>query len=64
MARRPRVPRRKRIFVGCEGESEQGYAALLQRFAEERGAAVHADAKVVPRAGNPLTLVSRAIDLV
>jgi hypothetical protein len=63
MVRRQRVPRRKRVFVGCEGESEQGYAALLQRFAEERGASVHADAKVVSSAGDPLALVSRAIDL-
>lgn len=63
MARRQRVPRPNRVFVGCEGESEQGYVALLQRFADERGASVHADAKVVPRAGDPLTLVSRAIDL-
>lgn len=63
MARRQKVPRRRRLFVGCEGESEQGYVALLQRFAEERGASVHADAKVIPRAGDPLALVSRAIDL-
>ena len=63
MARRQRVPRRKRYFVGCEGESEQGYVALLQRFAEKRGASVHADAKVIPRAGDPLELVRRAIKM-
>lgn len=64
MVRRQRVPRRKRHFVGCEGESEQGYVALLQRFAEDRGASVHADARVISRAGDPLDLVRRAIELV
>lgn len=64
MARRPRIPRRKRIFVGCEGESEQGYAAMLQRYADERAAAVHADAKVITRAGDPLALVRRTVELV
>ena len=60
MTRRLRIPRRKRFFVGCEGESEQGYAALLQGFANETGLAIHIDAKVMPKAGDPLALVERA----
>ncbi len=55
-----RIRRRTRFFVGCEGESEQGYAALLQRFASERDVAVHVDAKVITRAGDPLSLIRRA----
>lgn len=61
MARGRKIKRRKRLFVGCEGESEQGYAALLQRFADDRKVAVHADAKVISRAGDPLAIVERAI---
>lgn len=63
MARRQNVPRKRRYFVGCEGESEQGYVKLLQRFADQCSASVHADAKVIPRAGDPLALVIRAIEL-
>jgi hypothetical protein len=33
--RRATIPPRQRIFLGCEGESEQGYGALLSRLAEE-----------------------------
>ena len=60
MAKRRRILRRKRFFVGCEGESEQGYAALLQVFANTNGLAVHLDAKVLSKAGDPLALVERA----
>lgn len=63
MGRRQKVKRRTRLFVGCEGESEQGYAALLQRFADERGAAIHAEPKVVTRAGDPLAIMKRAIEI-
>lgn len=55
-----RVKRRKRFFVGCEGESEQGYARLIQRFAEEE-LSVHIDAKLLNRAGDPLALTKRAV---
>tara|TARA_R110002074_G_scaffold348310_1_gene518768 strand:+ start:1070 stop:1642 length:573 start_codon:yes stop_codon:yes gene_type:complete len=63
MGRRQKVRRRRRLFVGCEGESEQGYAALLQRFSDEQGGAVHAESRVVPRAGDPLAIVERAIEM-
>ena len=61
MVRRQKVGRRRRLFVGCEGESEQSYAALLQDFAKEQGCAVQADPQVV-RAGDPLAIVKRAIE--
>lgn len=32
------IERRARVFLGCEGESEQGYGALLQRLVEANGA--------------------------
>ncbi len=60
MARQPRIPRRRRFFVGCEGESEQGYAAMLQEFANQTGLAIHLDTKVMSKAGDPLALVERA----
>jgi len=63
MARGPRIPRKRRLFVGCEGESEQGYVALLQRHANDRKISVHADARVVTRAGDPLAKVRRAIEI-
>lgn len=61
MAGRPKIFRRKRFFVGCEGESEQGYAALLQMFANEEKLHVHIVAKVMTRAGDPLAMAERAV---
>lgn len=61
--RRPRrlIPQRRRMFVGCEGESEQGYAALLARLIEEARLAVHLDAVLLqPGGGDPLAIVERA----
>jgi hypothetical protein len=57
-------PQRKRLFVGCEGESERGYAALLQRYAETDGALVHIDPVLLqPGGGDPCALVERALAL-
>jgi len=61
--RRPRVliPQRRRLFVGCEGESEQAYVALLARLSGEAGLAVHLDAVLLqPGGGDPLAIVERA----
>ncbi|MDE0533013.1 MAG: RloB domain-containing protein [Albidovulum sp.] len=52
------------MFVGCESESERGYAALLQKFANERDLAVHIEAKVLARAGDPLALAKKAAVLI
>ncbi|WP_242148894.1 hypothetical protein [Sphingomonas sp. BAUL-RG-20F-R05-02] len=64
MSRQPRsiVAQRKRLFVGCEGESEQGYAVLLGRIADSLRIPVHLDAVLLqPGGGDPLALVQLAI---
>jgi hypothetical protein len=56
------IPARRRIFLGCEGESEQGYGALLSRIAEEHG--LHLAPQIVllrPGGGDPLALVQLAV---
>jgi hypothetical protein len=63
MSRKPRfiVPQRRRLFVGCEGESEQGYVALLSRIAESLRIPVHLDAVLLqPGGGDPLAIVQLA----
>jgi hypothetical protein len=56
--RRPRIIRqRDRIFLGCEGESEQSYGVLLQKLAESHGASVH----VIGRNLQPATCNLQAI---
>ncbi len=62
MRRRPIVPRKRRFFVACEGESEQGYIAFLQRIADEQGLYVHLLSRVMHSSGDPLAKVERAID--
>ena len=69
MTRRPfsaaaasRHVQRRRIFIGCEGESERSYAALLQKLLDARARRFHLDAVVLnPGAGDPHELVRRAI---
>lgn len=60
--RRAARPQRARIFAGCEGESEQGYFALLQRLADAAGLALHLDTVVLqPGGGDPLAIVELAV---
>ncbi len=56
------IPVRKRIFLGCEGESEQGYGALLARLADDAGLhlAIHS-VLLRPGGGDPLALVELAV---
>ncbi|MGU3539223.1 RloB domain-containing protein [Methylobacterium sp. A54F] len=57
------IPQRRRIFLGCEGESERSYGALLGRIVELRHRRVHIDGVVLqPGAGDPLALVERAVE--
>ncbi len=51
---------RLRYFVACEGESERGYAALLQLLADEMGLGIHLDIRK-GRGGDPLAVVQRAV---
>jgi hypothetical protein len=61
--RRPHIRPRLPIFLGCEGSSEYGYGALLNRLAD-RVASVHIHIRLEilqPGAGDPLALVQRAV---
>lgn len=55
--------RRSRIFLGCEGESEQGYGVFLQRLADAAALNIHIVAKNLQPAGDPLALAQKAVSL-
>lgn len=61
--RRPTIPQRKRVFIGCEGASEASYCALLARLAEGPPRLhLHIEPHILqPGAGDPLELVKKAI---
>jgi hypothetical protein len=60
--RRAYIPQRRPIFVGCEGESEQGYAGFLQDLVREADLSVHLMIEVLgPGAGDPLSRVEMAV---
>lgn len=61
MTRRNPIPRRSRFFLGCEGESEQGYGGFLGRLAEVQGLNLHIDTVNLQPAGDPLALAQKAI---
>ena len=46
--------------MACEGDSEVGYAAFVQRLAEESGLSVHLDVRKC-RGGDPLAIVETAV---
>lgn len=62
--RRPRIRPRRPIFLGCEGLSELGYGALLDRLAREVATVhLHIHSEILqPGAGDPLALVQRGIE--
>jgi len=64
--RAPHIPQRRRIFLGCEGQSELGYGTLLARIARELpDVHIHIDARVLqPGAGDPFALVTRAAQVI
>ena len=53
--------RRKRVYVGCEGESERSYAGFLSGIAEEAGLSLHFDTQICP-GGDHLAVVEAAVD--
>ena len=56
------IPLRKPIYIGCEGDSEQAYAALLNMFAAEQDLPVHLIVEVLgPGAGDPLARAEMAV---
>jgi len=61
--RRGAIPQRRRIFLGCEGESERSYGRRLFALVEAHHHRVHLEAVLLrPGGGDPLTLLGRAID--
>ena len=54
------IERRARVFLGCEGESEQGYGALLQRLVDASGARIHLVLANLQPACEPLELAKKA----
>lgn len=58
---RPRIPQRARIFIGCEGPSEQSYVRLLSHH-YDRAFPVHLDAQVMqPGGGDAGAIINKAI---
>lgn len=60
MMGRRTIERRTRVFLGCEGESEQGYGAFLQRLADAKNSKVHVVTVNLQPAGDPLKLAQKA----
>ena len=59
--RRLLIPQRRRIFLGCEGESERGYGALIGRLLESQRRDVHLQVVLLkPGGGDPLALIEQA----
>ena len=53
---------RKRIYLGCEGPSEQSYGKRLNEIADTAGLSLHLDCDVLqPGGGDPLALVQLAV---
>jgi len=64
MARRPHIRQRRLAFIGCEGEGEVAYVALLNDLAKTRdGPVAFKPYRLNPGAGDPVQLVNRAIQL-
>ncbi len=57
---RQRPPKRKRIFIGAEGESERSLAGWLKRVCEEIGIHVHLDVRVCG-GGDSLAVVEYSV---
>jgi hypothetical protein len=58
---RLRIQQRTRIYLGCEGQSEQSYGARLSQIAEAAGLHLYFDNDVLqPGGGDPLALVELA----
>ena len=56
---------RRRIFVGCEGDSEVGYIARVRHIVDEVHQKVYLDAQPLqPGGGDPLALVCRAEEVI
>lgn len=64
MPRRATIPPRTRVFVGCEGLSEESYGRLIELEFEVHLATYHLDKyRLNPGAGDPLAMALRARQL-
>lgn len=64
MRRPQRIPQRRRVFLGCEGESEQSYGKRLAQLVELHHRRIHLDTVLLqPGGGDPLALVEQAVKL-
>ena len=55
------IPRHRAFFVACEGESESGYARLLQQFAGAAGLRIQILAEAIKKTGGePMRLIANA----
>jgi hypothetical protein len=64
MSRRrpPYIPLRRPIYIGCEGDSEVGYAGLLQDLIRDGNLAVHLYVDLLgPGTGDPLSRIEMAV---
>lgn len=57
---RPHIQQRKPIFIGCEGESEQGYAGFLQDLIRDAELHVHLNIEVLS-GGDPQSRIEQAV---
>lgn len=56
------IPQRKRIYLGCEGTSEQSYGKRLNELADSSGLHLALDCDVLqPGGGDPLAIVQLAV---
>jgi hypothetical protein len=64
MTRRiPHRPQKRPVYIGCEGASEYGYAALLQDIINDAGRPVHLKIEDLgPGAGDPLARIELAVN--
>ena len=61
MSPRPSVPRRKRFFIGAEGESEKSFARWLERLRNHPNPIVHLDIAVCD-GGDSLAIANHAVN--
>jgi hypothetical protein len=62
MRKRGSVPVKKRVYLGCEGDSEVAYGQLLNDFLNDAGIAIHlVPERLNPGAGDPQACVRKAI---
>lgn len=62
-AHRPVIVQRRRVFLGCEGQSEQSYGKRLEALLNDPAPRFHIDTVLLqPGAGDPPALIMAALD--